>query len=76
MRRQIISWKELSCDITQHRQNRRESPIAVWKLADASIHEDYCRELSDRLGGVDLMRLGVQRQDGNFEIVWLPLLLR
>ena len=31
----------------QNWQNRKESPIAVWKLADASICEDCCRELSD-----------------------------
>ena len=42
----------LNC--SRHRQNRKESPIAVWKLADVSIREDYCRELSDRLEGVDL----------------------
>ena len=34
------------------RQDRRAPPITVWKLTDASIHEDYCRELSDRLEGV------------------------
>ena len=34
------------------RQDRRAPPIAVWKLADASIREDYCRELSDWLEGV------------------------
>ena len=34
------------------RQDRRAPPIAVWKLTDASIREDYCRELSDRLEGV------------------------
>ena len=34
------------------RQDRRAPPIAVWKLTDASIHEVYCRELSDLLEGV------------------------
>ena len=35
------------------RLDRRAPPIAVWKLTDASIREDYCRELSDRLEGDD-----------------------
>ena len=44
----------LYSNCSRHRQNRKESPIAVWKFADASIREDYCRELSDQLEGVDL----------------------
>ena len=34
------------------RQDRRAPPITVWKLTDASIRENYCRELSDQLEGV------------------------
>ena len=34
------------------RQDRRVPPIAVWKLVDASIRKDYCRELSDQLEGI------------------------
>ena len=47
----LVRAKLRSCS---HHECDREAPsIAVWKFADALIHEDYCRELSNQLESMD-----------------------
>ena len=53
------------------RLDRRVLSIAVWKLIDASICEDYCRELSDQLEGVGFDdACGAEAGWNSFRIVW------